>query len=137
MLLDEFGERAGELGFPRLEPVEVGRRQGDPVAVRAQHLSVTHDVLAVGSLALQRGADFDGLDLALEHPREGAADEALQAALEALSQAHVVPPWSVYSAGAPKGALVRAGHRGFYRACPKCPQNGTQRRATVVNAAGQ
>ncbi len=88
VLLDKLGEGVGELCLPRLEAVVVARRQRHPVPVGAQHLAVAHDVLAVGGLALQRRADLDRLDLSLEDPRECAADETLESALEALSQAH-------------------------------------------------
>ena len=41
-------------------------------------------------LALQRRADLDRFDLALEDPGERATDQALEAAFEALGQAHDV-----------------------------------------------
>ena len=69
---------------------EAGQR--DAVAVRCEDLTVAHDVALVGSFALQRRADFDRFDLALEDPRERPADEALEATFEPLRQGSRRPP---------------------------------------------
>jgi len=90
MFLDQLGEGVGELHLPGGEALVVVHAQGDAVAVGRVHEAVAHHGTLVGGLPLQRVADLDGLDLALEHPGEGRTDDSLKAALEPLRQAHQV-----------------------------------------------
>ena len=92
-LLDgRFGEHGGQLlaeGFVVLpQPLAVGGRQLDDVAVGDQDAPRTQDRLLVLSFARESGGDLDGFDPATEGARECALNQAFEPSFESLESAH-------------------------------------------------
>ena len=93
LLVGVLAHHRGELGAQRLGVHRRGVRSRAAPSSTMKSLGTivrprVDDRGPVVALALQRRGDLDGLDLGLERPRERAADDAVEAPLEAVHDAH-------------------------------------------------
>ena len=85
VVADHAGQLVAELAGVGAEPLVVRRAQLDDEVIGYDGPVAVPDRRVVVALALEGAGDLDGLDLGLEHLREGAVDQTFETLLETSS----------------------------------------------------